>query len=593
MISSPGVNADILTTDVLVVGAGPTGLTASALLARYGVSTLTVTKHPTVANTPRAHITNQKTVEIFREIGVEEQVLKAGIPIREFGDTVWATSFSGTELARLSAWGTGPDRQGEYADTSPCELINLHQHLLEPILADGARRSGADIRFGAELVDIVEHGDHVLATIHDRTSGATWQVRAQYVVGADGSRSTVSDLGGFQYAGDGGVRHWAVNVWLEADLTEHCSYRPGTLYWIYPPGSGLFCGTWMCVRPWTEWVMTVVYPAALGKRTITEPEALRYAREMIGDTAVDIRVRQVSHWGISHRVATQYRRGRIFLAGDSAHQHPPPNGLGLNTGVQDAHNICWKLALVLSGQAGDDLLDTYEQERLPVGRQVVQRAMSSLTNLSVLTSALGLEPDQAAHDGLGAIAELTAEGDRAEDRRERLREAIALQHYQFNCHGVEYGARYRGVLTGERDDELYDRDAELHYRHSTAAGSCLPHAWIERDKRRISTLDAMQPGSFTLITGIGGEDWHDAAAEVSGALGVPIPVVCIDYRQEFADVYGRWVQVREISGTGCLLVRPDKYIAWRCMTLPARPHHELAEVMRNLLGKNKVSRLAS
>lgn len=581
----------VLTTDVLVVGAGPTGLSASALLARYGVPALTITKHPTVATTPRAHITNQKTVEIFREIGIEKDVVRAGIPIREFGDTVWATSFSGTELARLHAWGTGPDRQGDYADTSPCEMINLHQHLLEPILVDGARSSGADIRFGAELIDIVDRNDHVLATIRDHADGSQWHVQARYVIGADGSRSTVSGRCGFGYSGDTEIRHWAVNVWLEADLTEHCSYRPGTLYWIYPPGSGLFCGTWMCVQPWTEWVMTVVYPAHSGKRTITEAEAVRYAREMISDTAVGIRIRQVSHWGISHRVATQYRRGSVFLAGDSAHQHPPPNGLGLNTGVQDAHNLCWKLAMVLSGKAGDDLLDTYELERLPVGRQVVQRAMSSLANLSVLTSALGLEPDQAAREGLGALAELVGTDDGAAQRREQLRAAIALQHYQFNCHGVEYGPSYRaGAFTAERDGE---RDPELYHRHSTAAGCCLPHAWIEHHKNRISTLDAMQPGAFTVITGIGGEEWRAAAMAVSRALGLPISVVCIDYRQEFADVYGRWAEVREIGGSGCLLVRPDRYIAWQCMTLPAQPRRELERVMRNLLGTNRLGWLAS
>src|SRR5256886_1880509 len=239
--------------DVLVVGAGPAGLAASALLARYGVSAITVTKHASTANSPRAHITNQRTGEVLRDLGIEERVRAFATPSNLMGNNVWAASFAGQEIARLMTWGSGPERRADYDNASPSAMMNVPQHLLEPVLLDAARSHGADIRFSTELVSITQDDYAVHAVVRERESGDEYAIAARYAIGADGGRSTVAAQLGFPMQGQMGLGA-SVNVWLEADLTKYTAHRPGVLYWISQPGNDFWVGsgTWICVKPWTQ-----------------------------------------------------------------------------------------------------------------------------------------------------------------------------------------------------------------------------------------------------------------------------------------------------------------------------------------------------
>lgn len=576
---------DVTDTDVLVVGAGPSGLTASTLLATYGVDAITVTKHESTAPTPRAHFTNQRSMEIFRALGFEDEVWRIATPIHSLGNNVWATSFSGRELARIPAWGTGMERKGEYDAASPCGIWNAPQHVLEPIILAGARDAGADVRFRKEVTAVEQTDEHVLVTVCAGAEREEHIIRARYVIGADGGRSTVAEQAGFDFEGITGVLHWAVNVWLEADLAEYCAHRPGVLYWIHEPGSDFHSSTWSCVWPWTEWVMGLLYPAAHGEPHLDEAMALEQARSMIDDPCVDVSVKAISPWAVGAALATEYRKGRIFLAGDSAHHHPPPNGLGSNSGIQDAFNLCWKLAMVLSGTAGEDLLDSYHAERQPVGRLVIDRAMTSLRNVDPLLAAFGFGANRGEEDDWARLAELSSGEDRGRERRRALRDALRLQEGQFNAHGVEYGQRYSSgaLITNGSSPPPPARDPQLYYEPSTFPGSPLPHAWIEHKRTRLSTLDVANRQGFTVITGIGGEGWLRAAQQTSEALGVPITSVSIGYQQEYHDIYGDWALVREIDEAGCLLVRPDRHIAWRVLHRAEDPIRELREAVQRLL----------
>jgi 2,4-dichlorophenol 6-monooxygenase len=281
---------------------------------------------------------------------------------------------------------------------------------------------------------------------------------------------------------------------------------------------------------------------------------------------VKVSITSSSAWTVNHMAAERYSAGRVFCAGDAVHRHPPSNGLGSNTSIQDSYNLAWKLAAVVKGQAGPRLLDTYSAERAPVGRQIVDRANKSIGETSRIFDALGLlnteDPDlMVAH--MAARKEATAE---AEKQRVALREAIAFKDYEFNCHGVELDQRYESsaVLPDGSPPEQPVRDPELYSHATSRPGAKLPHAWLTTDHRRqVSTLDLGGHGRFTVFTGIGGESWVRAAAAVGERLGVEVAAVVIGPGREYDDLYGDWARLRGVDDGGVLLARPDNYVAFR------------------------------
>lgn len=574
---------------VFIVGAGPTGLTATNLLAAYGVQTLTITRYPGTANSPRAHITNQRTMEVFRDLGIEQRVADAATPNALMGNNVWATSFAGTEIARLHTWGSGPERRADYELASPSSMCNIPQHLMEPILLDAARERGAPFLFNTELLSMRQDEAQVYAHCRDRLSGEEFEVVSQYAIGADGDNSVVCRSIGFETEGQMGLGA-AINVWLEADLTRYTAHRPGTLYWMTQPGNNYWVGsgTWICVKPFTEWVLLFMYDPAQGEPDLSHEALIARAQSTIGDPDVQVRIKAASKWTINRVVAKQMNIGRVLIAGNAAHRHPPANGLGTNTCVQDTFNLAWKLALVLQGKAGKGLLDTYTQERQPVAAQVVNRAMKSVADMLPISKALGFEPGQDEQAGWANVRELFSNSPRGRERRAVLREAVQLQNYQFNCHGVELGQVYTSpaVVPEPVPRPLPKRDPELYYQPSTYPGACLPHAWLQRGQEQLSTLDLVGRGRFTLLTGVGGDIWREPAARLAEQLGVPIDVISIGGPDcDAQDVYGRWQQISDIGDEGALLVRPDRFIAWREREQGGygEPAAMLEQVMRQVL----------
>ena len=174
-----------LETTVFIVGAGPTGLAATCLLATQGIDTLTITRYPGTANSPRAHITNQRTMEVFRDLGIEDRIRAVSTPNELMGNNVWATSFAGTEIARLETWGTSPERKRDYERASPSSMCNVPQHLMEPVLLDVARERGARFLFNTELVSMTQDAGGVTSICRDRLTGESIRVRSRYAIGAD------------------------------------------------------------------------------------------------------------------------------------------------------------------------------------------------------------------------------------------------------------------------------------------------------------------------------------------------------------------------------------------------------------------------
>nr|WP_241484890.1 FAD-dependent monooxygenase [Caballeronia zhejiangensis] len=579
-------------TSVLIIGAGPAGLTASALLARSGVDALTVCRYSGTANSPRAHITNQRTMEVFRDMGIEERMAALSTPNRLMGNTTWMTSFTGIELARLPSWGTGIDQRVEYERASPSSMCNLPQHILEPAILDAARAVGARVRFDTELVAIRQTKDAVYSTLCDRLTGEKIEVESQYVIGADGANSLVADELGFEMEGHRGIAE-QVNCWVEVDLSKYVSHRPSSLYFISQPGNSFWIGSgaWICVKPWSEWVLLFSFRSADGVPDLSEQAIIAYARSTIGHPDIEVKVKAVSTWAINHMFAKEMRIGRAFIAGDAAHRHPPANGLGSNTSIQDSFNLAWKLAMVLKGQANESLLDSYSAERQPVAKQVVERANKSIELMQPISSAFGFSHGQSVETGWDSIAELRGDSPRGRQRRKQLAQALeGLQHH-FNAHGVELGQHYTsGAIVGDGTPEFKpDRDPELYVTPTTCPGAHLPHAWVEQRAKLVSTLDLVGRNSFTVVTGIGGQRWCEAAERLAAKFGLPMRHVTIGPGLDAEDVSGQWCSLREIEDNGCLLVRPDMHIAFRAMVISDNPFEDLMSAMGHIVGKQLIS----
>jgi 2,4-dichlorophenol 6-monooxygenase len=579
-------------TDVLIVGSGPAGGAAALALATYGVKTVVITKYGWLADTPRAHITNQRTMEVLRDLGVESEVVAKATPQALMGNNVFCTSLAGEELGRLLTWGTHPTRLADYTRASPSSICDLPQTLMEPILIGNAAARGARVRFDTEYLSLAQDDDGVTATVRDRLRGDTYTIRAKYLIGADGGRSKVAEDIGLPFEGRMGVAG-SMNIVFEADLSRYVAHRPSVLYWVMQPGSdvgGIGMGLVRMVRPWSEWLIVWGYDITAPPPTMTDALATDIAHKLIGDATVPIKIKSASIWTVNDMFATSNTRRRVFCAGDAVHRHPPSNGLGSNTSIQDSYNLAWKLALVLQGKASPGLLASYDAERSPVARQIVTRANQSIAEFGPIFEALGLLSTK---DPAAMRANMEARkgaGPTAAAQREALRKAIAWKSYEFNAHGVEMNQRYTSsaVVADGTAEPGWARDKELYYQPSTRPGARLPHVWLCRGQERVSTLDVTGKGRFTLLTGIGGEAWVNAAREVSDRTGVAILALVIGPGRDLEDVLGDWAETREIDEAGCLLVRPDHHVAFRARTAPAADATAtgaLGEAMDQILGR--------
>jgi 2,4-dichlorophenol 6-monooxygenase len=462
-------------------------------------------------------------------------------------------------------------------------MCNAPQHVLEPILLAAARSFAADIRFNHEVVAIRQTPEEAIARVRQRLDGSEFEVRARYIVGCDGARSLVGEQGGFTFEGQAGLGN-AITVWIEADLSRYTKHRSGALFFVRNPGNPDILSVWTCVEPWTEW-STIFVRAGLDSSELSEESVMPRVRAAIGDPSVDVGIKKISEWQVNHVVAARYREGRLFLAGDAAHRHPPANGLGSNTSIQDSYNLAWKLSLVLSGQADDSLLDSYDAERQPVGRRVVDRANRSFAEMGPCLMAMGIQPGETESEALARLDVL--HGPDGESQRLALFAALDLLNGQFNAHGVEMGQRYvsGAVVDDGTPFPAFERDPDLYYHPTTHPGAPLPHVWLQRGTEDVSTLDLCRYDRFTLITGIAGSPWADATTEVSRATGVNIQPIAVGLGQENNDVLGTWSRLREIADDGCLLVRPDRVIAWRCSCGVADPAGMLRQAVAEVLGR--------
>ena len=515
---------------VLVVGAGPVGMTAALLLSRLGIPSRIIERRPAPQSAPAAHVVNARTFEIFRAAGVDMQTIAAACQDpADAGQVLWVTTLAGQELGRLPY-----ERQGDDALAyTPTPLRNLSQHRLEPILLDHLRsHANIDIAYGHEWEHAEQDSAGVTSRIRDHGSGAVYETSSRWLIAADGAASPVRKLLGIEPVGPDRLQSF-VMIHFEADLRALVGQRLGALYWTTAPEAlGTFVAhdidsTWVYMKPWD--------PDTESAADYSPAVCADIVRRAMGTDAHPFAIRTVRTWTMTAQVAERYRERRVFLVGDSAHRFPPTGGLGLNTGVQDAHNLVWKIAAVEAGWAPDALLDTYEVERRPVAQRNADVSLQNAVRMGEVYQAL-------------ATADATGEA---------VRSAIANQAEHFDMLGLQLGFVYEsGAIAGGSHETPAPASSVREYVPTARPGARVPHAWVTRAGVRVSALDLFAYDRFTLVTGPAGQPWIEAAAG-------PAPIDCVVIGRDIVDAGGHWMTLLGIDADGAVLVRPDQHVTWR------------------------------
>jgi putative polyketide hydroxylase len=523
---------------VLIVGGGPVGLTASILLSQAGIRSLLVERHAGTAVHPKARAINARTMEIYRQCGVEAAIRAAGLPLQYTGLIVWARTLAGEEIERRVPWRAGPQASA----VSAVRNCLCAQDDLEPVLrAFAEQHTLGELSFSTEVIAFEQDEEGVVVTL-SHANGTSTLVRAEYVIAADGARSRIRRELGVKMLGEQNV-YDSVNILLNADLRPWTSHRPAALYFIENPA---IRATFLTINPADRWGFLVNNLATFGYKAekFTPERSVEFVRLAVGVPDLAIKILGIAPWTASAHVAERYRHGRIFLAGDAAHEMPPTGGLGLNTGVQDVHNLAWKLAAVLRGAAAPSLLDTYHDERQPIGRAVTEQSLANAISM-------GRSAQMAKNKG-------------------------ARPEY-LNEQGMIFGAHYTSTaVVPDGTNAPYVANPVTDYVPSARPGGRAPHIWLEGNGTRSSTIDLVGNG-FALLTAAGGKAWSEAANELATEYPLHLETLTID-DSEFMSAY-------DLDESGAVLIRPDGYVGWRSRSKTSDPSRTLREAMAGMLGR--------
>jgi 2,4-dichlorophenol 6-monooxygenase len=589
---------------VLIVGGGAAGLAASLALSQLKVNACLVSSRDNTSPLPKAHILNQRTMEIFRGLGVDTEVYTSSTPADQMIYAGFYVGFAGSQpdcgrrVYRLESFGAG-GRDDAWRQSSPCLPANLPQARLEPILRRKAEEaSPGGVHYGHEVIAVEQDSEAVTAIVADHKTGDQYTVRARYLLACDGGR-TVGPALGIAAEGLSDLARM-VTLHVSGDLSAWARDDDVLLRFHRMPDSGRFViMTPMGPTRWgpksEEWCIHLTYPMD-DPRSLSDAEVYDDFRAALGVAALECEVRVITRWVTEGSVAERFRVGRTFLLGDAAHRHPPTGGLGLNSAIHDAHNLAWKLGLVLGANASPRLLDSYEAERKPVSVRNVQRSIENAVNHLRTSDLIGIETTNSAETNWANARRLWSEDSADDEHRRQVTQALAEQTMEFNEHNVEYGYTYEsGAVISDGSAPLDNPDPIRIYQPAARPGHPLPHAWLAAsDGRRVAAMDLVPPGRLLLIAGQEGQPWVDAAKMVAQRRQVPIDAVRVGHTDgDFLDIRSSWTLWRGHGEQGAVLVRPDRFIAWRTDSRSADPFSELCEVIASILGPRAITESGS
>ncbi|MDH6114998.1 putative polyketide hydroxylase [Kitasatospora sp. MAP12-15] len=531
---------------VLIAGGSLVGLSASLFLGRLGVPHLLVERHARTSHHPRGRGNNVRTMELFRTAGVEPLIREAASVLAENHGILQADTLTGADQEWLFK---KIDPGGALSRLSPSGWCLCSQNDLEPVLLRSARELGGELRFGTELVSFEQDDRGVTAQLLTRETGETRTVRADYLIAADGPRSPVRDRLGIGLTGQGDLFHNVSITFRAKRLAEAVGDRRFIVCYLTNPQSP---GALLPVDNERDWVFHAPWRPDDGEtlEDFTEERCIELIRTATGVPDLELEITGKAPWHAAERVAESYGSGRVFLAGDSAHEMSPTGAFGSNTGIQDAHNLAWKLAAVLAGWAGPGLLESYDAERRPVALATSARAS--------VRSAEHRHPGYDVSPGTGRQAGMLA----------------VVLGYRYPA-----GAVLGTVPDGPAVPEDFSPVAE--------PGGRAPHLWVHRAGVRISTLDLYERAPV-LLSGPGGAAWHAAGLRVAERTGTPLDCYRVGHgaEHELSPEPGPdWAGLHGIEADGAVLVRPDGFVAWRSTAGAGDPEQVLAHVLRSVFSR--------
>ncbi|MFF4550441.1 FAD-dependent oxidoreductase [Streptomyces sp. NPDC001435] len=532
---------------VLIVGGSLVGLSMSLFLGRLGVRHMLVERHSGTSHHPRGRGNNVRTMELFRVAGIEPDIHTAASLLSDNHGILQAPTLVGDAGEWLFKH---IDPSGGLARFSPTGWCLCSQNDLEPVLLDGARKLGGDLRYSHEMETFEHDAEGVTAIIRDRGTEERCTVHADYLVAADGPRSPVRNRLGIHQTGPGELFANVSVTFRSKLLADVVGDRRFICCYLTDPEAD---GALLPVDNKERWVFHAPWHPERGETLddFTEDRLARHIRRAVGVPDLDVELTGKASWRAAERVADRYREGRVFLAGDSAHEMSPTGAFGSNTGIQDAHNLAWKLAAVLEGWAGPHLLETYDTERRPVAAATSARASAR----SVEHSHPGFSPSPGVGNKKGGILP------------------------------VVLGYRYPkgAVIDADPAQSVVPEGMDL----AGQPGSRAPHMWLHRGDERISTIDLYERSLVLLTDAPDDAGWHAAARRVADRDGVrldayrigPGPDADLTYDSDTDD----WAQVHGTTADGAVLVRPDGFVAWRAPGAVPDPEAALRKVLATLL----------
>ncbi len=526
------------TVPVLIVGGGLNGLSTSLFLSWHGIHSLLIERHPGTAIHPRAVGFTPRTMELFRSVGVEEAIRQAEPPITLGGETLLVESLMGQQFDSYLE----DIRDLFMTDASPAQGSAIAQDVLEPVLRARAEQLGGDLRFGTELVTFEQDEDGITATICERASGNTRSVRAQFLVAADGGHSAIRQQLGIGTHGAGSLFH-CISMIFEADLMK--LFRKRNAIMCFLSNEQIASGALVpypgsAARPDLFRLDVGYNPEEETLADYPEARCLSLIRAAVGIPDLPVQLKTVLNYEAVELVADRFQQGRVFLVGDAARTQPPSGGLGGNTGIAEAHNLAWKLAAVLRGEAGEGLLVTYDAERRPLADYTAEQ-----------------------------VALLS------QQRQTEGSAGITVDLVMLNA-GYRYSA---GAIAREEGDENLPL-AQHPDRWKGQPGTHAPHLVLERHGEQISTLDLFGR-EWVLLLGSDGHAWQEAAQRAAERLSLSLNIYRIG--SDLVDVNGSFYAAYGITPASAVLVRPDSFIAWRSEHQEKEPELAIEQALSSLL----------